>query len=95
MLSPAWAMVVMARNWAAWLELEATCRRPPSAGGDALLEDVGGGVHDAGVDVAGTPSARKQARAMVGVVEGVGRWSGRWARRGHWCRRRLLAGMDL
>ncbi len=39
--------------------------------GDALLEDVGGGVHDAGVDVAELLQA-EEAGGVVGVVEDVG-----------------------
>jgi RNA-splicing ligase RtcB len=39
--------------------------------GDALLEDVGGGVHDAGVDVAELLEA-EEAAGVVGIVEDVG-----------------------
>ena len=39
--------------------------------GDALLEDVGGGVHDAGVDVAELLQG-EEAGGVVGVVEDVG-----------------------
>jgi hypothetical protein len=55
--------------------------------GDALLEDVGGGVHDAGVDVAELLQA-EEAAGVVGVVEDGRRWSGRWARRASWWRGR-------
>ena len=54
--------MVMARVSAAWPE--AVARRGDSAfeRGDALLEDVGGGVHDAGVDVAELLQARRGGR---------------------------------
>jgi hypothetical protein len=52
MLSPAWAMVVSARNCAAWPEAGGHRRHPAFERRDALFEDVGGRIHDAGVDVA-------------------------------------------
>ena len=45
-------------------------RRSSFEGGDALLEDVGGGVHDAGVDVAEFLQA-KEPGGMIGVFEDV------------------------
>ena len=50
--------------------------------GDALLEDIGGGVHDAGVDVAQFFAGRRGWRRAR--CRGTGRrWSGRSARRAH------------
>ena len=48
--------------------------RPAAAafeGGDALLENVGGGVHDAGVDVAELLES-EEAGGVIGIVKDVG-----------------------
>ena len=45
-------------------------RRSSFEGGDALLEDIGGGVHDAGVDVAEFLQA-KEPGGVIGVFEDV------------------------
>lgn len=44
---------------------------PPSRCRDALFQHVGGGVHDARVDVAGHLEV-EQVGAMLGTVEGIG-----------------------
>ena len=53
--------------------------------GDALLDDGGGRVADAGVDVA-LDLQPEQRRGVCGVVERVARWSGRSAGPGRWWR---------
>ena len=50
--------------------------------GDALLEDIGGGVHDAGVDIAEFFEG-EQVGGVLGACGTGRRWSGRWARRAH------------
>ena len=60
----------MAWAWAACPELTASAPTPPSRLGDALLEDVAGGVHDAGVDVAGFLQ-REEPGGVIGVLEHV------------------------
>jgi hypothetical protein len=46
------------------------CRRTAFQGGQALLQDIRGGVHDAGIDVAGLSQAEQVGR-VGGIVEGV------------------------
>ena len=91
--SPARARVRMARVSAAWPDANAEPRHAAFEGGDALLEDVGGGVHDARVDVAELLQG-EQPGGVVGVVEDVG---GRLVNR-HRARRRgrvaFLAAVD-
>ena len=62
---------MIARVSAAWPEAVASAGDSAFEGGNALLEDVGGGVHDAGVDVAELLQAEEPA-GVVGVVEDVG-----------------------
>ncbi len=63
------------------------CSRAPFEGGDPLLEDVGGRIHDAGIDVAeflqaeepgGVVGVLKDVRG--GLVDGDGAGSGGWVR---------------
>ena len=94
MLSPACRIVESARNCAAWPLRGGERRRAALERGDALLEDVGGRVHDPGVDVPELLQ-REEARPVVGVVERVGRRlvdrDGAGVRPG----RGLLPGVDL
>ncbi len=69
-------------------------RCPTFESGDALLEDVGGGVHDPRVDVPELLQA-EQAGGVVGVVEGVRRGLVDRYRPGVGAGGRLLAGVDL
>ena len=70
--SPALARVRMASVSAAWPEATASAGRAAFERGDALLEDVGRRVHDAGVDVAELLKP-EEAGGVVGVVEDVRR----------------------
>ena len=72
MLSPARVRLSTEYATAAWPEAVAQAARPPSSAVDALLEDVPGRVHDAGVDVA-RHLEREQVGGVLGVVELVRR----------------------
>ena len=61
----------MASVSAAWPEARASAADAAFQGGDALLEDVHGRVHDPRVDVAELLQ-REQPGGVVGVVEQVG-----------------------
>jgi len=67
---------------------------PTLESGDPLLEDVGGGVHDARVDVAELLQG-EQLRPVLGVVEGVGRGLVDGDGPGVGSGRGLLPGVDL
>ena len=56
---------------AAWPDATASAPVPPSMRGDALLENVGGRVHQARVDVAEFLQG-EQIRGVVGALEDVG-----------------------
>ena len=70
------------------------CCQAALQSGDPLLEDVGGGVHDPGVDVPELLQT-EQPGGVVGVVEDIGGGLIDGHRPGVGPGRRLLAGMDL
>ena len=69
-------------------------RDAPFEGGNALLEDVGGRIHDPRVDIAELLQG-KQLRTVIGTVEGIGRGLVDRHGAGIGARCRLLAGMNL
>lgn len=79
-LSPAWAMFVMASIWAAMPDAVATAPVPRFEGGDALFENGGRGVVQAGVDV---PRFREgeNGGALFRTFEACRPPSGGWGRR--------------
>ena len=74
--SPGSSRLVIARNCAACPLEVASAADAAFQRRHALLEDVGGGVHDAGIDVAELLQ-REQRGRMVGVLEHEGSASGR------------------
>ena len=70
-MSPARARFWIAKAEAAWPLASASAATPPFERGDALLEHVGGRVHDPGVDVAELLE-REQVGGVLGALELIG-----------------------